>query len=171
MKHLQATRCVHLRLPEPAQDSVESTFDVEKELEEVNKRLRDQSARQLLTPNTKSPDWKRLKSQQPIQHKHEDAAGVAASARSGTLEDGLHGLPQGSPPKTAPTSTPAASAPSATSEPAPPSKLPSPCKPAALSPRNLMPQLEDVEKNKTPEAMRTVPCFQNCKKHASKRLC
>ena len=134
-----------------AEDSVESTFDVEKELEEVNKRLREQTGQQLLsTPSGRSPDLKRLKSQLAIGGAN--AASLGESAKSGAMEDALNGLPESSqpgPPKpSAPPATPASSTSEANVVPGPPSKLPSPSKPLPVSPRNLIAQLEDASTTK-----------------------
>ena len=129
-----------------AQESQASTFDVDKELEEVNKRLREQTARQMMTPGGRSPELKRLRSQAALSEGDE-------KARSGSMEDKLMGLPEEEFKKQAEAATPQNAAPSSTPCMGPPSKLPSPAKPVVVpSPRNLMPQLDDVEKDQAPEA-------------------
>ena len=127
-----------------------STFDIEKELEDVNKRLREQTAKQLLTPGGRSPDLKRLKSQILVGEGDEAAA---EKTRSGALENALGGLPEQQLPKLVDASTPQTGASMHTPLMLPPSKPPSPMKPPVIpSPRNLMPQLNDVEKEQVTEA-------------------
>ena len=118
--------------------SEEDSFDVEKEMLDVAKRVRDSSGMQVvLTPASKSPDLKRSRQFSPDVLEAPSQQG-ASQASSSAREMALDGLPHPLPPVSAVTPCKGTSAVEAPV----PVKPPSPEKPAQLSPRNLMPALE-----------------------------
>ena len=112
---------------------------MEKELQDVAKRVRDSSGQPVaMTPATKSPDLKRSRQFSPDVLEAPSQQG-ASQASSSAREMALDGLPHPLPPVSAVTPCKGTSAVEAPV----PVKPPSPEKPAQLSPRNLiMPALE-----------------------------
>ena len=110
--------------------SQQDSFDMEKELLDVNKRLRVQTG---VTP---LPDFKRSRPL-AVGDAGPDVAQGSAPATSSAREMALQGLPQE---HLTPHKKVAPQAP----HPAAPTKVPSPEKPGVPSPRNLMPLLEQT---------------------------
>ena len=130
--------CIPFGIPEAA--SQEDSFDMEKELMDVTKRVRDRTGVPVSwTPLAKSPDLKRSRQFSPEILEGPGALkavapGGAGATSSSAREMALEGLPQpvlaGTPCK------------GIMREEAPvPVKPPSPEKPAQLSPRDLLPDL------------------------------
>ena len=125
--------------------SEEDSFDVEKEMLDVAKRVRDSSGMQVaLTPASKSPDLKRSRQFSPAILEHPAGAVQAnvsrvVGATSSSREGALQGLPHSPFPEHQVAATPCKG--NVKEDPPVPVKTPSPEKPGVPSPRNLMPAL------------------------------